>query len=207
MFASTLFADEADVRDFDLQIQSLLRSGRADEAVAILETALSQLGDASHPVVALCQACPVKVVEIVGWDALAARIAGLDAAGVAITALGIDISWPGNSALEPDANGYLEPNLETNYYDDSAFRFTVGNRTALLEGYGPYAAEWQGRMAENDTLLSMRGLGDLYGAVYPLVENVTATPAATRATRSTLHQWPAPPSRAISCVCRSKRCR
>ncbi len=176
MFASILFADENDVRDFDLQIQNLLRQGLADEAAAIIEAALGQLDDASHPVAALCLACPVEAIEIVGWDALVARIAAIDAAGAPVTALGIDISWPGHSGTEPDAVGTLEPILETNFYTDSAFPFAPRNRTALVEGYGPHGAEWQGRMAEIDTLVSLRGLGEVYGAVFPLVEHVSAMP-------------------------------
>jgi hypothetical protein len=176
MFASTLFADENDVRDFDLQIQKLLRDGRADEAAAIIEAALGELGDAGHPVVALCRSCPVEGIAIAGWEALAPRIAGLEAAGAPVTALGIDVSWPGHSGTEPDGEGYLEPILETNFYTDGAFAFSPKNRAALLEGYGPHGAEWQGRMAEIDTLLSLRGLGEVYGAVFPLVEHVCATP-------------------------------
>lgn len=172
MFASTLFADEADVRDFDLQIQNLLRIGRADEAAAILETTLAAFGATSHPIAALCLACPVESIGIVGWDALAARIAGLDAPDAPVTALGIDISWPGHIGLEPDATGCLEPYLETNYYNDGAYPFASARRPALLEGYGPYGAEWQGGMAEIDNLLSVTGLEHLYGMVHPLVERL-----------------------------------
>lgn len=176
MFASTLFADEGDVRDFDAQIQNLLRTGRADEAAGILETALRALGESSHPVVSLCLTCPVDAIEIVGWDALAARIAELDKPDALVTALGVDLSWPGHIGLMPDENGCLEPYLETNYYTQSAYSFAGADRVALLQGYGPYGAEWQGAMAEIDTLLTVGGLGQLYGKVYPLVEEVRATP-------------------------------
>ena len=176
MFASILFADENDVRDFDLQIQNLLRLGRADEAAAILETALGELDRTGHRIAELCLACPVEAIGITGWDALAARIAGLDRPGAPITALGIDISWPGHVGLEPDAGGCLAPHLETNYYSDSAFPFTAAGRDALLAGYGPYGAEWQGGMAEIDNLIGTSGLEHLYGAVFPLVENVAANP-------------------------------
>ena len=176
MFASTLFADENDVRDFDLQIQNLLRLGRADEAAAILEAALGELDQGGHRVAQLCLACPVEGIEITGWDALAARIAGLDRPGAPITGLGIDISWPGHVGLEPDTDGCLAPHIETNYYSDNAFAFTSAGRDALLAGYGPYGAEWQGGMAEIDTLLGVSGLDRVYGEVYPLVENVPANP-------------------------------
>ena len=48
------------------------------------------------------------------------------------------------------------------------------SRAALLEGYGPYGAEWQGGMADIDNLLSITGLEQVYGVVYPLVETVGA---------------------------------
>lgn len=176
MFASTLFADEDDVLDFNFQIQKLLRQGRADEAATIFEAALGELGDDSHPAVALCRSCAVEDVAIAGWDLLAERIAALDAAGTPITALGIDISWPGHSGAQPDAEGHLEPVLETNFYGDTAYPFAASDRGTLLQGYGPHGAAWQGRMAGIETLLTTQGLGKAYGAVFPLVEQISATP-------------------------------
>lgn len=176
MFASTLFADENDVSDFDRQIQNLLRIGRADEAAAILETALGELGKAGHPVAAHCLACPIESVEIVGWDALAKRIADLDRPHAPIAALGIDICRTGHNRLEPDADGCLAPLLETNYYTDTAFPFTTASLDALLGGYGPSGAEWQGTMTEIDKLLAVRGLDRIYGLVFPLVESIATNP-------------------------------
>lgn len=176
MFASTLFADDSDVRDFDTQIQDLLRNGRADEAAEILETTLRALGETSHPVAAMCLACPVAAIELVGWHALAGRIAELDQPDAPVTALGIDLSWPGHIGLQPDENGCLEPCLETNYYTESAYPFASSDRAGLLQGYGPYGSEWQGGMADIDTSLTVRGLGELYGAVHSLVEDGRVNP-------------------------------
>lgn len=175
MFASTLFADGNDVRDFDMQIQNLLRIGRADEAAAILETALGELGASGHPVAQLCVACPVAAVKIIGWDALAARIAELDTADAPITGLGIGISAPGHSGPGPDASASPEPHLETSFYHDGAFPFATADRAALIEGYGPHGAEWLRGLADIDDLLGVQGLGALYGVVRPLVETIDST--------------------------------
>lgn len=175
MFASTLFADENDVRDFDMQIQNLLRNGRADEAAAILETALGELGANRHPVAELCGTCPVSEVKIVGWDALAARIAELDTPDAPITGLGIGIEAHGHCEREPDPGASFEPRLETSFYHDGAFPLAISDRAALVEGYGPHGAGWQGGLADIDTLLGVQGLGALYGLVRPLVETTDST--------------------------------
>lgn len=175
MFASTLFADENDVRDFNMQIQKLLRNGEADEAAAILETALGELGASCHPVAEACQACPVVAVKIVGWDALAARIAELDTPDARITGLGFGIGAPGHSEREPDSSGSLEPRLETSFYHDGAFPLVSADRAALVEGYGSYGAGWQGGLADIDSVLGVQGLDALYGLVLPLVASVAAS--------------------------------
>ncbi len=174
MFASTLFADENDVRDFDMQIQNLLRNGRAEEAAAILETALGELGANRHPVAELCGACPVAAVKIVGWDALAVRIAELDTPDAPITGLGIGIGMPGLGEREPVSSESPEPRLETSFYHDGAFPLATSDRPSLVEGYGPHGAGWQGCLADIDTLLGIQGLGVLYGLVRPLVASVAA---------------------------------
>jgi len=178
MFASTLFADETDVRDFDMQIQNLLRNGRAEEAAAILETALGELGANRHPVAELCGACPVAAVKIVGWDALAARIAELDTPDAPITGLGIGIGIEAHahSEREPDPGASFEPRLETSFYHDGAFPLATSDRAALVEGYGPHGAAWRGGLADIDDLLGVQGLGALYGLVHPLVKSVAASP-------------------------------
>lgn len=175
MFASTLFADEADVRDFERQIEALMRAGQADEAAAIVAAALGELARAGQPLASLCLATRDEAVTLAGWERLAERIAELDAAGATITAIGIDMSWPGHVGLEPDAAGLLEPCLETSYYSDTAFAFSTSTRAEILDGYGAGPGAWTGGFEDIDYLIESRGLGEVYGAVAPLVERLRHT--------------------------------
>ena len=175
MFASTLFADDADVRDFEQQIEALMRAGQADEAAVIVAAALGELACEGQPLAALCLATRDEDITLAGWERLVERIAELDAAGRAISAIGIDLSWPGHVGLEPDAAGRLEPYLETNYYSDTAFAFSTSTRQALLEGYGEGSGDWTGGFEDIDNLIELRGLGQVYGAVAPLVERLRDT--------------------------------
>lgn len=176
MFASTLFADEADVRDFERQVETLMRAGQADEAAAIVVAALGELADAGQTLAQLCIALRVEDIELLGWDRLAEKIARLDKPGLPITAIGIDLSWPGHVGLEPDADGRLEPYLETSFYSDTAFAFSTSSREDLLGGYGTAAAKWTGCFDDIDNLIESRGLGMAYGGVMPLVERLRGMP-------------------------------
>ena len=176
MFASMLFADEDDVRDFDRQVEALMRAGRVGEAAAIVEAALGELAREGQAVAELCLASRFEDIDLAGWDRLAERLAGLDEGGKPITALGIDIGWPGQAGHEPDAAERLEPRLETNYYSDAAFPFSTSAREALLGGYGESGALWTGGFEDIDTLVELRGLGQVHGAVAPLVERMRDLP-------------------------------
>ena len=172
MFASTLFADDGDRRDFERQVESLMRHGRVGEAAAIVEAALGELAKTEHRIAPLCLGCAVEDIELVGWDRLAERIAGISDANGAITGLGIDLSWPGHVSVETDAPALFEPMLETNYYSDAAFAFSTSGSDDLLGGYKTYGCEWAGSFEEIDSLLELRGLAAIYGAVAPLVERI-----------------------------------
>ena len=176
MFASTLFADEADVRDFERQIEALMRAGQGDDAAVIVAAALGELGREGQPLAALCLALQLEDITLAGWDRLAERFAELDEAGPAISAIGIDLSWPGHVGLEPDTTGQLEPYLETSYYSDAAYAFSTSTRHALLEGYGEGSGKWTGAFEDIDNLIESRGFGQVYGAVAPLVERLRAAP-------------------------------
>ena len=156
MFASSLFADEADVRDFERQIEALMRGGQADEAAAIVAAALGELAREGQPLAALCLASRIDDIELEGWDRLAERIARLDEAGPAITAIGIDLGWPGHVGLERDAAGRLGPLLETSYYSDAGFPFSSSNRQALLDL--PYVEDSR---AQVDLNVVANGLGEI----------------------------------------------
>lgn len=174
MFASTLFADDGDRRDFERRVESLLREGHADDAARIVEAALGELARTEHWIAPMCLGCTVEDIELVGWDRLAERIARIGEANGPITALGIDLRWPGR--IDPDAEPLLEPALETNYYSDASFGFSSSSRDALLAGYRPSGCEWAGGFEDIDSVIELRGLGQIYGAVAPLLERLRGQP-------------------------------
>lgn len=171
MFASQLFSSKAEADDFCGRLEHLLRQGHPDQALAELEAQMERLGESEHPIAGLIADAAQRQVDVAGWSELGGRIAALDVAGAPITALGIDMSWPGHVGLEPDEEGRLDPHIETSFYKDDAFPFSTADRTALLAGYAGGGSEWQGCFSEIDSTIEIHGLEALYGAVHRIEQD------------------------------------
>jgi len=167
-FESALFASEAEIRQVGAALETLLREGEADEAAQRLEWALDALAELDHPIVPLCRALPVSAIIVEGWDQLAYRLAALDKPGKPVTAIGIDLSWPGHVGLIPDEEGRLDPHIETNFYSDAAFPFSTSGREELLAAYGTYGTPWQGGFEDIDSTIAFAGMEHVQGAAYGL---------------------------------------
>lgn len=156
-------------RGFRDEIEALLRQGEGERALARLKALLAPYCSDFGPFPARCLALTQNDVEVNGWDEAIARIAELERGGKApITAIGVDISWPGHRDLRPDAAGTLDPDIETNFYSDSAWPFSTSDRAGLLAGYRGHASEWQGGFEDIDEAITLAGIGDLYGAIWRL---------------------------------------
>ena len=156
-------------RAFCNDMETLLRQGEGEKAPARLKALLAPYCSDFGPFPARCFALTQHDVEVNGWDDAIARIAELERGGKApITAIGVDISWPGHRDLRPDAAGELNPDIETNFYSDSAFPFSTSDRAGLLAGYSGHASEWQGAFEDIDSAITLAGIGDLYGAIWRL---------------------------------------
>ncbi len=157
LFASEMFPDHATARAFTLEVEKLLRGGKVDEAEREMVSAVAALVAAGHPLAALCQAAAPETITLSGWDRLAGRFARLDRPGKPISAFGIDLSDHGDD--RPDDNGYVEPFLETSFYSDAAFPFSIADRATLLSGYE--GDGWAGRFEDIDGTIEVHGLGAL----------------------------------------------
>lgn len=176
MTYAALLADQNAERRFYTDVEAKLRRNDVEGALATVGGALAALADRGHPLAARCLARDAGDVTIGGWDDLAAEIEGSDRP---ITALGVDLSWPGHIGATPDADGALEPLIETNLYSDAGarFAFSTADRAALLAGYADGGATWQGGMDDVLESLTLDGIADLYGPIYTL-ERATNGPDA-----------------------------
>lgn len=156
-------------RAFRDGVEALLRQGEAEKALARLMPLLAPYCSDFGPFPARCLALTRRDVVVNGWDEAIARIAELERGGAArITAIGVDISWPGHRDSRPDAEGALDPDIETNFYTDSAWPFSTSDRAGLLAGYSGDASAWQGDFEDIDSAITVAGLGGLYGAIWRL---------------------------------------
>lgn len=159
------FADRNEDRAFRTRIEAMLRAGEADAALASLRERMQACG-AGSPLIDLALATDPDALVLTGWDGVAQAIAREETRGKAITALGIDFSWPGHIGLQPDANGHMAPHIETNLYADlNDIAFSTASRADILEGYSGSGSKWQGRFVDIDDLIGVEGLSALYGSV------------------------------------------
>lgn len=157
--------------EFRWQVETLLRVGKADEAFARLKTLLPELCGDKHPLPDHFLTANPAQITLEGWNDLSLRIKEYDQPGKDITAIGIDFSSPSHFGEKASDGGFLDPHLETNFYSDQCCPFSTADRTRLLEYYNPNKSRWLGGpkwggcFEEIDDTLSVKGLGELYGAV------------------------------------------
>ena len=113
-----------------------------------------------------------------GFSDLAAGIEAYDRQGKRITAIEISFSSPSHRRRVPDEHGYLDPHMETGFYcDDADYPFSTLDRASLLHCYAPNRgkwlgnAKWQGAAEDVDDVITVTGIGDLYGAVFRLTKS------------------------------------
>ena len=166
---SDIFDGPADARAFCDEVEAMLRAGDAEAALGRVRGMLTTLAQGGSALAARCLAAGPERVTVAGWAGLAGRVAALDRPGKPITAIGIDLSDPGaHSDTRPDAAGRMDPYIETNFYSDDAFPFSRSDRNALLDGYVGSGSKWQGSFVDIDNMITVQGLGDVYGPVYAL---------------------------------------
>lgn len=157
--------DGCDERDFRRSIEEMLRNGDADAAAARLRALLPACCGEDKVLPARFLTATAADIAVTGWDRLPARLAQLDRPDHPITALDISISNPCHNGGLPDPDGRLEPYIETSFFSDDAWPFSLCDHSALLDGYTSYGSEWRGSFDDIDGTIALIGIGDLYGAV------------------------------------------
>ena len=175
--ADFFFANRDADRAYRDRLQTLLRRGDADEADRIVRENLTILANRGEALAGRCLSTSLDEVRIVGWQRLNARCEALDHPEKPITAIGVDLSWPGHTDRQVDASGAMNPLIETNFFSDAAFPFSSSDRSALLTGYGISSSKWQGSFEDIDDTIGVEGIGDLYGPIYQLKQQHRAAPS------------------------------
>ena len=163
MFASNLFRDEAELRQFCDDVQQDLRDGRVTDAAERVAFALGVLEEYGHPIVSLCRTYPADRIHVHGWEDIAGRLNALDRPNQPVTAISIDLSCHGD--ISEDSDEAIAPYLETNFFSDSAFPFSTSDRAALCAGYNGSSSEWQCKFEDIDSTITVSGIGQLSFAI------------------------------------------
>ncbi|MFM5916639.1 MAG: hypothetical protein ACKOOL_03795 [Novosphingobium sp.] len=168
MRVTTIVIDGLNEEDFRRSVQNRLREGRVSPAIARLRALLA-------PYTGPNGLLPERFIKVepedlvfAGWDSLGTAIGRHDRPGRPVTALSIAFGWAGEEVPVPDAEGRLQPHIETAYYTDDAFPFSQSSRDDLLEGYSSEGCTWGGDCEAADTALAVHGIDDLYGALAAL---------------------------------------
>ncbi|MCB2059648.1 MAG: hypothetical protein R3E09_17600 [Novosphingobium sp.] len=154
--------------DFRRLIEEMLRRGEADEAATKLRDLLRPFAGEGGILPARFMTVAADQISFRGWDELTERIGQYDRPELKISALSIALADPEDAGAEPGEDGRMAPCIETCYFSDSAFPFSVAARDDLLDGYSHYGCEWQGDFEKSDSTLSVEGIDDLYGAIVRL---------------------------------------
>lgn len=156
VFASQIFAHEDQERAFRDEVESLLRKGLADEALAAVDARLAEIAD--RPSVPLALAVDPASVRLTGWEKLARTIASLDVHGQPISAVSIDFARPTEEASPHELV------IETNYYCDDVFPFSTSDRGKLASSYGRGVVRWRDKHDHRDREIGVVGLDSLHAA-------------------------------------------
>ncbi|MCB2075186.1 MAG: hypothetical protein H6917_00165 [Novosphingobium sp.] len=154
--------------EFRRSIEEMLRRGEADGAASKLRGLLEPYAGESGILPARFLTVSADEISFAGWDELSERLGKYDRPELQISALSVAIAHPEEVGAQPGEDGTLSPSIETSYFSDSAFPFSVAARDDLLDGYSHYGCQWQGDFESTDSTLSVEGIDDLYGAIVKL---------------------------------------
>lgn len=172
MRVTTIVIDGLNEEDFRRSVQNRLREGRIAPAIARLRTLLAPYAGPDGPLPERFLTVTAAELIFSGWESLGDGIARHDRPGRPVTALGIAFGWAGEEVPQPDAEGRLQPHLETAYFNDDSFPFSQSSRDDLLEGYSSEGCTWGGDNLAVDTALVLHGIDDLYGALAALEDHL-----------------------------------
>lgn len=149
-------------------IEACLQHGKPVEAMARVQDALDRIRGADPEMMHLARTTRADQLTLAGWERLESRITHYEAKfGKRITAIGFDLSSPVHFGLEPEEDGSMECDIETNYYADLPnLAFSSADRATILRAAGVGEMAWKGEFVEVETLVAIKGMEPLYGAAW-----------------------------------------
>lgn len=172
---TTIAIDGLSEEEFRRSIESGLRRGRADEAVAKLRELIEPFVGEGRILPPRFLTVEASDLSLKGWEGLGDNIRRFDRPGRLISAISIAFGWPGEDVPQPDAEGRVTPLVEVGYYNDDAFPFSRSGREDLLDGYSFHGCTWGDDCVGSDTALSLDGISDLHGALAALEARLLAS--------------------------------
>ena len=172
---SSIVIDGLSEEDFRRSIQNRLREGKASSTIIRLRALLSPFAGPGGVLPERFLTVEAADLILTGWHALGEAAARHDRPGRPINALSIAFGWPGEAVPQPDAHGHLPPFIETSYFNDDSFPFSLSSREDLLEGYSFDGCTWSGDPQATDAALAVAGIDDLNGALAALEARLLAT--------------------------------
>ncbi len=172
---STIVIDGLNEEEFRRSIENRLREGMAVAAIERLRPLLAPYAQAGGILPERFLTVGPDDLVIGGWDSLSDAVKRRDLPGRRITGISVAFAWPGDDAPAPDAEGLLAPHIETSYFSDNAYPFSLSMREDLLEGYSVYGCAWSGDCEASDTALTLGGIDDLGGALAMLETRLLAS--------------------------------
>lgn len=171
----SLVIDGLSEEDFRRSIQNRLREGKASSTIIRLRALLTPFAGPGGVLPERFVTIEAADLILTGWDTLGEAASRHDRPGRPVTALSIAFGWPGEDVPEPDAEGHLPPCIETSYFNDDSYPFSVSSREDLLEGYSFDGCTWSGDPQATDSALAVVGIDDLNGALAALEARLLAS--------------------------------
>jgi hypothetical protein len=143
------------------EVAALIRRRDFDTA----EQHLAQLLTAyPGPIATACRGVRAGCVDVRGWDELDEELVRASAAGVPVTAIGLDLS------NYSDSFGLhwwdKEPVVEVSFYGDEAFPFSTASRADVRRATADLPAPWAGKALPGERgVLAVEGLRAANGAL------------------------------------------
>lgn len=144
--------EDFDLNDFRLRFLRHLRAEEFEQAGSVVESAYPLL---SEPVRRACEAIEPDGVRTTGWPEIISEIRRLSERKP-ITCVGFDLSSHVN---EPEIG--CEPGVETSYYSDHYYKFSVADVADIHATMDSNENPWQGCFEDIDNNLEVEGLKDL----------------------------------------------
>lgn len=172
---TSIVIDRLNEEDFRRAIENRLREKQANVAIERLRRLLAPYAGPGKILPERFLTVETTDFVLSGWEALGESIRQYDRPGSPITAISIAFGWPGEEPRPRNAQGHLQPYVETRYFTDAAFPFSESTRDDLLDGYSSYGCSWGDDCEAVDTALSVGGIADLHTALTDLEEGLLAS--------------------------------